>query len=531
MTAAERIEISGEAAEALLARVKDLLPAEDYRIIKGLIDTHLLLNQAVSEKSSSIKRLLKMIFGSKTEKVRNGGKSTGRKKTDKKEKKAKGHGRNGADTYTGAETVAISHQMLHHCDPCPACEDGRLYRQPSPGVVVRIKGTVPLWGTVYELEKLRCNICGKIFTADLPPEAGTKKYDVTAAAMLVVLRYGSGMPLNRLAALQATLGVPVAASTSWEVTEKLADRIHPAFSELIRQAAQGDIFHNDDTTMKILELMAENRNASPELSRTGIFTTGILSILNGRKIAIFCTGRKHAGENLATLLAKRQHGLDPPIQMCDALSRNTSEEFQTLLANCLAHGRRNFVEVADHFPDECQYVLETLGEVYYFDAIAATQGMTPEQRLHFHQGNSGPLMKNLHQWLEQQFAEKMVEPNSSLGKAIKYMLNHWSELTLFLRVEKAPLDNNICERALKMSIIHRKNSLFYKTEHGAYIGDLFMSLIHTCFLGNINPFEYLIALQRNSADLFAHPHRWLPWNYKENFSVTEQSHHILAHTV
>jgi hypothetical protein len=166
---------------------------------------------------------------------------------------------------------------------------------------------------VNELEKLRCNICFKIFTVDLPPEAGTKKYDATAVAMLAVLRYGSGLPLNRLAGLQAALGVPLAASTSWEVTEKLADRIHPAFSELIRQAAQGDIFHNDDTTMKILELTAENRNASPKLSRTGIFTAGILSILNGRRIAIFCTGRKHAGENLATLL--------------------------TLLANCLTHGR------------------------------------------------------------------------------------------------------------------------------------------------------------------------------------------------
>ena len=517
MTVAERIEISGEEAEALLARVKDVLPDEDYRIIKGLIDTHLLLNQAVSEKSTSIKRLLKMIFGPKTEKVRNGENTTNRKKTDKKEKKAKGHGRKGADTYTGAETVAISHQTLQHCDPCPSCEDGRLYRQLSPGVVVRIKGTAPLWGMVYELEKLRCNICGKIFTADLPPEAGTKKYDATAAAMLAVLRYGSGLPLNRLAGLQTALGVPLAASTSWEVTEKLADRIHPAFSELIRQAAQGDIFHNDDTNMKILELMAENRNASSKPSRTGIFTTGILSILNGRRIAIFCTGRKHAGENLATILAKRQHGLDPPIQMCDALSRNTSEEFQTLLANCLTHGRRNFVEVADHFPDECQYVLETLGKVYHHEAIAAKEAMTPEQRLHFHQDSSGPLMKNLHHWLEEQFAEKKVEPNSSLGKAINYMLNHWSELTLFLRVEKAPLDNNICERALKMAISHRKNSLFYKTEHGAHIGDLFMSLIHTCFLGNINPFDYLTALQRNSADLFAHPHRWLPWNYKENF--------------
>ena len=143
--------------------------------------------------------------------------------------------------------------------------------------------------------------------------------------------------------------------------------------------------------------------------------------------------------------------------------------------------------------------------------------MTPVQRLHFHQANSGPLMEKLHLWLGKQFDDKKVEPNSSLGKAITYMLNHWDELTLFLRVEKAPLDNNICERAIKMAILHRKNSLFYKTEHGAYIGDLFMSLIHTCALSKINPFDYLTALQKNSSALFKNPQQWLPWNYQENY--------------
>ncbi len=313
------------------------------------------------------------------------------------------------------------------------------------------------------------------------------------------------------------MGIPLAASTQWEVTEREADKIYPVFDELTRQAAQGDVMHNDDTTMKILEVMAENNTASPTPLRTGVFTTGILSIREGRKIAIFRTGRRHAGENLAALLDKRQHGLGPPIQMCDALSRNTSEEFETLLANCLVHGRRNFVDVADNFPEECHDVLETLGQVYHYEAISVKEGMTPKQRLHFHQQNSGPLMAGLYGRLQQRLDEKKVEPNSGLGKAIKYMLNHWPELTLFLRTEKAPLDNNICERALKMAILHRKNSLFYKTEHGAYIGDLFMSLIHTCVLGKINPFEYLTTLQKHSADLFAQPHRWLPLNYKENF--------------
>ena len=514
----KQIEI-GE-AEALLARVKgSTLNQDDYELIKEFIDTLILLDQAITEKNSSIKRLLKMIFGHKTEKTKNI-KTGPKKKNNNRKSKTKGHGKNGADEYEGAERVLVPHSTLHHCDPCPACDDGKLYRQ-LPGVVVRIKGAPPLQATVYEQEKLRCNICGKIFTADLPTDAGFKKYDETASTMLAVLRYGSGLPLNRISKLQSGMGMPIAPSTQWDITEKMADRIHPAYSELIRQGAQGDVIHNDDTTMKIQELLAENQNNTGKSSRTGIFTTGILSINDGRKIALFFTGRKHAGENMAQLLAHRKKGLDPPVQMCDALSRNFSEEFKTLLSNCLVHGRRNFVDVANNFPEECLYVLETLGEVYHNDAIILEKGMTPKQRLHFHQTNSGPIMEKLHCWLNEQIDNKKVEPNSSLGKAINYMLNHWQELTLFLTVEKAPLDNNICERALKMSILHRKNSLFYKTQHGAYVGDMFMSLIHTCALSKINPYLYLTTLQKNSSALFKNPHLWLPWNYQENLKSSD----------
>jgi hypothetical protein len=128
-------------------------------------------------------------------------------------------------------------------------------------------------------------------------------------------------------------------------------------------------------------------------------------------------------------------------------------------------------------------------------------------------------MDKLHGWMNMQFHEKKTEPNSGLGKAFSYMLKHWEPLTLFLRVEGAPLDNNLCEQALKKVILHRKNSMFYKTLHGAYIGDLFMSIIHTCRLSHINPFEYLVALQKHSHEVFRNPQKWLPWNYKTEVAV------------
>jgi hypothetical protein len=168
----------------------------------------------------------------------------------------------------------------------------------------------------------------------------------------------------------------------------------------------------------------------------------------------------------------------------------------------------------ENFLQECRYVLESLGAVYGFDAETRERGLTPEERPRFYQTHSAPAMEALHQWMEIQFTEHKTEPNSGLGKAISYLLKHWTKLTLFLRQPDAPIDNNIVERALKKAIPNRKNALFYKTLNGAHVGDFFMSLIHTCELNGANPFDYLTELQRHFAELVTRAADWLPWNYR-----------------
>ena len=350
---------------------------------------------------------------------------------EKEPEPAKGHGRNGASSYTGAQKVAVAHPTLHPGDPCPGCEKGKVYPQKEPRTLVRIVGQAPLAATVYELDRLRCNLCGEVFTAPEPEGIGPEKYDETTAAMIALLKYGSGMPFYRLEKLEQVLGIPLPASTQWEIVEEAAEVIQTARDELIRQAAQGEVLHNDDTSMRVLRLARE-----PSDDRTGVFTSGIVSTQQGRRIALYFTGRQHAGENLRDVLQHRTADLAPPLQMCDALSRNTpklSDGAEMLLANCLAHGRRQFVEVAANFPEPCRYVLETLGDVYQYDAEARSAQLSPPGRLLFHQQHSGPVMEQLHQWLEAQFALKQVEPNSGLGKAITYLLRHWKGLTAFLR--------------------------------------------------------------------------------------------------
>jgi hypothetical protein len=254
---------------------------------------------------------------------------------------------------------------------------------------------------------------------------------------------------------------------------------------------------------------------APEPERKGVFTTGIVAKTREHLISLFFTGRKHAGENLKEVLSQRAAEAQPPVQMCDGLSRNLPKGIPTFLANCIAHGRRKFVEISSSFPEDCQFLLESIRDVYRNDNLTTERGMSPEERLAFHQAESKPIMDRLHDWMKANFEEKKVEPNSGLGKAIAYMLNRWSALTLFLYKVGAPLDNNICERALKMAILHRKNSLFYMTENGARVGDVFMSLIHTCRLNGANPFDYLTELQKNVDRVRETPENWLPWNYRD----------------
>ena len=506
------MDIKQDELDALLERVRsNELQDGDYELIKGLVETVAYLNTLSNEKAASIKRLLKMVFGDKTEKK----KKSNPQNRPKRKKKKKGHGKNGANAYKGAKKIKICHQSLKSGNDCPACEKGKLYGEKPPAKIVRITGGAPFQATVYELQKLRCNLCGQIFTAQAPDNVGKEKYDAKSGAMLALLKYGSGVPLYRLGKLQASLGMPLPPSTQWEIIENVADKIHPVYTELIRQAAQGKVLYNDDTTMKILSLMKETDKAA---KRKGMFTSGILSECDVGKIALFFTGHNHAGENLSRVLQERGSRKDRPIQMCDALSRNLPKGFESILCNCLVHGRRNFVDVMDDFPEACDHVINTVAKIYEHDHKVKEQGLDDAQRLQYHQTHSGPLMRALKVWLEDKFENKEVEPNSSLGKAISYMLNHWQELTRFLEVPGAPLDNNLCEQLLKKSILHRKNSLFYKTEHGAYIGDLFMSLIHTCNLQNINPFEYLTALQKHSSEIFQNPADWLPWSFEKTIA-------------
>lgn len=519
-------------------------PQPQYDLLAGVLGTFIYVMHALQNAKTSLKRFRHMLFGKRTESMTNIKKVIGSDIGDgsaqaagialftpgdpvalpagvgKERKKCKGHGRNGADAYPNAKVVEIGLPDLHAGDVCPECTTGRVYDSP-PRTIVRVAGQAPLMAVVYKLARQRCRLCDAMFTASMPDGVSPSKYDHSCASMVALLRYGSGVPHHRLDKLQASMHIPLPDSTQWDIVERAAD-MGPSrvYEEMIRQAAQGDVLHNDDTTARILDLMGERRvkaaAAGKDMPSTkAINTTGIVSLLGETKVILFMTGPAHAGTNLARVLAHRDSELRPPIQMCDALSANIKGDFKTFLSLCLAHSRRQFVEVAENFPEPCCHVIEVLAKVYQHDAHTKDEKMSDLQRLLYHRTNSRPLMQDLKKWMEQQLKERQVEPNSGLGQAMRYLLKHWKGLTQFLRKAGAPLDNNIAERALKKAIIHRNNSLFYRSVRGAEVGDIFMSLIYTCESCKANPFEYLQALQKHAGDVADKPHLWLPWNYKD----------------
>jgi len=201
--AKETVEVNLPELEALLERKREVLGEEDYQKLKKGLWALGYLTDRIGDKDTTISQLRALLMKPSTEKTRKvleqAGLPTSSSSShpppsagaNESPKKKPGHGRNGAEAYRGAERIKIAHPSLKPGDGCPECEKGKVYRQKDPAVRIRVVGQVPLQATVYQLERLRCNLCGVVFEAKAPEGVGDKKYDESAAAMIGLLRYGS----------------------------------------------------------------------------------------------------------------------------------------------------------------------------------------------------------------------------------------------------------------------------------------------------------------------------------------------------
>jgi hypothetical protein len=329
----EDVQLSREDGDALLARLEaNALTANDRRVLGKVLTSYFWLLFALREAKLSLKRIKALVFGEKPKPptppsaggTSSGGSGDGSVSPTgtsrevqspppaaplEKKPPRPGHGRHGAEVYRAAQTVECCHGELAVGERCPACGRGNLYRLP-PGVELRVDGNALLSAVRYELEKLRCSACGQIFTASLPAAAGSEKYTARARAVLALARYYLGLPWHRLEGFQALVGVPVPDATQWDQGEIVGDCTYPIFKWLEQLAAQGEVIFQDDTPQRVLALMAENQQARARAKaqgkakldeRTGMQTTALIVQVGERRICLYSTGRRHAGENLAAL--------------------------------------------------------------------------------------------------------------------------------------------------------------------------------------------------------------------------------------
>jgi len=404
-------------------------------------------------------------------------------------------------------------------DACPGCSAGKVYKY-TPAVLLRIVGHAPLSSERHLCEQLRCNGCGEIFSAELPEHVkadgrANQQYGYSARSVMAIYKYFAGSPFYRQESVNGLLGGHVAASTTFDQCEHVANALNPVFKTIKAMAADAPQFYLDDTTNRILaQQPIKKTRGGKERLRSGIYTSACLALTDKQKrLVLFQTNVGHAGEWMEEILKNRDPNKDPPLIMSDALSANQVQGIPTQKALCNAHGRRGFVELAAQHVDEVLFALEQYQHAWMNESHCVENGLPDDERLAYHQTHSLPHMETLLTWCEEQLSTEVVEANSNLGRAMNYFIRHYEGLTAFCRITGAPVDNNEIERLIKLIVRARKNSLFFKTLVGAEISDVITSVLATCHEQNINAFDYLNAVQRNQLAVKASPERWLPWNY------------------
>ena len=559
----KQIKLTAQDISDLTQRIKDnALSDEDINTLLELIAFNAWLQDRLSHANLSIKNLRK-IFGFTSESINTGKKNNKENKdpntennnndtandnkadsnnsassdnksdeehkttTNVKWDKNQNHGRTAASAYTGCPTIEVDFTddalTSGFCSCCAQSGDRAKLEYADPSVLVFLEGTPLVSGNRVSLKRAKCSVCESYFTADTPDEfKGRSKNSHTVSSAIAIQHYISGQPFKRIEGLQKAQGVPLADATQYDLMKVLYNTaVKSVVGALETCASNGSTHYFDDTNGRVIDQIVMNKRSTSSKDKKAIHATALLSEYDGHRIYLFQTDTKTAGQTFASIIENRQSS-DDFITMSDASANNFPQLEESLLAKwlialCLAHSRRKFHELIDDKggDEDCRLVLAIIGNVYANERHCKDANLNDEDRLVYHQQHSAPEMVALRTWLNNLLLHKQVEPNSPMGEAIAYLLKRWKFFTQFQRLLGAPLDNNICEIAIKVLIRYRNNSRFYKTLYGASIGDAMMSVLHTAIAAGINPFDYLNTLQLYSDDVQTNPDQWLPWNYQD----------------
>jgi len=548
--------LSEQAVDALLdklrSRGQQTFTTEDYDALLGVVETWAHLAEVAATKSASIREIRRLL--GLAEPRRRGSKSSGDEssetlgeaettekpdedgdeetvesgsspepKAPKEKPNRHDHGRRNADAFGELVHAHHEHTSLSSGDHCPDCMRGRVYKY-RPSVFTTVSGRSPLVATRHTVDSLQCNLCKAVFKAPLPEAleadgvSGRTLYSYSAVAMVCIYRCFGGLPMHRQENLQRALGVPVPDASIWDMCERQADVLRPIRRHLLSRGANAKLFHGDDTGATILDTRTQvhpNRRTGKPVVRTGCHTTCVIAVSDDDHAAVlFFTGIQHTGEVMDLILANRDATLPPPIFMGDCIASNTVSSAVVLYAACNAHAVRRFKELTESYPEHTNYVLERYRSIFEHDDVCKEEGFTPEERRDYHQEHSRPLLREITEYGEDLFEARAVEPNSDLGGAFEYVISNERRLSAFARHPHAPLDNNWCERTIRICVRLRETSHSFRNAIGAGVADVILTVGGTAMASGINLFHYFVAAQRHADDVRANPQEWVPWRYQ-----------------
>ncbi len=564
------MDISEAELGALIQRIEDAitfnlaLNPDDYRLLISALGTLATMQDQLSRDDLTLRKLRKLLgMINASEKLKNlqGGDGGAKDKAGADDKGAAEEADGGPGPPrpkpkrppkpppappVEPENVRHSFDSMSKGDQCPGCTRGKVYKY-EPALMLRVTGHAPYSAKRHIRDQLRCNTCGEVFGADLPAEVLAdgepgQLYGYSARSVMAISKFLAGEPYYRQQSVQSLYGIKLSASTIFDQCEYVANDLQPVWREVLKRAANAQVFYIDDTTNRISDqkgMHKPKRGTDKQQWRTGVYSSAMLAVYEEfdeagvccvRRLVLYQTSIGHAGEWADEVLGPRDGSLPPPTVISDALSSNRISVTEVLDAKCNVHSRRNFVEVRSHFPSGVDAILELYRQIWINDAHCRNEHHSDEQRQQYHHTHSLPVMQTLQGWCEHALSEKAegaalalnstvpeslhnIEPNSSLGTAMSYLLNHYDTLTRYCHYPGIPIDNNEIERLIKLVVRNRKNAGYFKTQAGAWVGDILTSIIAICQENGVNVFDYLTTVQCNRAAVRANPVAWLPWNY------------------
>lgn len=389
----------------------------------------------------------------------------------------------------------------------------------KPKVIFRVTSTALFTTEKHQLETKRCIGCGLTVSADpgFDVQGMIGQFTSYAAAVLIVLHYYMGMPFNRLSRFLSFMNGALPSSSQWDVASQSYDRLKPMYIALwlhSRESAKN--MRVDDSGAKILSTSGKIRDGTTG-GRSGVNATALKIMTHqNEEISLFITGLQHGGEVVNTLLHARESNKQI-IKISDAANKNfalsAKSKQQVIEAACNEHAFAMFRSLRNDYPTHYQFVAETYNKIYELDRLCKSEKLNDEERLRRHQKTSLPLMAKFAKWTLVKLNSGTIEENSNEGRAFHYVINQFAKLTEFLKTPGVPLDTNLVEQFLRVSKRYFRNSSFFKTDTGAEVGDMFMSLTRTAIDAGVSPIDYICWCLDNHEDLKMNPNNYFPWMY------------------